>query len=301
MKGKINVRFYSLNQSKLKKSIAHNFRLRRDLQNVNYDKSHENVYSHTAEEFRKVVEEVEHDHNELHKKRTGRNLRKDRINSLVEGVITFPRIYQTHYENGKFTKEQLLECFELFKAKYEEESNVSLKAYTLHTEEDTVHFHFWATNYHVRGEKAGSHFNPAGWKAYLQDIGGYAFQSLGLKRGTPKKFTRAKHTRQQEHYEKILDQSAQLEELLEEGLSIEEVTELISKAQPPLKSMLTYVKRSMNSQKEAEYQLKQQERALNKFREVFPNVNTVSNFEDLLNYIQETQKNFNTQNHKPRR
>jgi len=302
MKGKINVRFYSLNKNKLKKSILHNFRIRKDLFNVNYSRSEENIYSHSPDEFKTIIEEAEHEHNQLCKNRTGRNLQKYRVNSIVEGVITFPRIYQTHYENGKFTKEQLLECFEEFKTIYERESNVTIKGFALHLSDESVfHFHWWATNYETKGERIGRHFNPKGWKSYSQQIGGESFKSIGLQRGTPKSHTRAKHTRAQEHYEQILDQSAKLEELLEEGLSIEEVGQLIKMTEKPLKTMLVYTHRAMQEGKEGKYIAKQQKRAMTKFQELFPNIETVSNFEDLLDYISETQKNFKTQNHKPRK
>lgn len=282
MKGRINVRVKSISNEVLKRSLAHNYRTRKDLDNVNYEKSYLNTHTHTLKEAKRLLALYQLEHKDVYKETFGERLRPERVNSFLEGIVTFPRKYQQYYEEGKFSKEQLMSYFEEFKKQYEEQSNTQILFSNWHFEESTFHCHFIATNFEL---KEGRTFKAKGWKSYLQDIGGHAFSPIGLERGIKKEFTRAEHTLRSEHYQKILEQSNELEDILKEGITLEELEDLIKLTEKPLKTMLTYVKRSLQKEKEFDYQLKQQERALNKFSEIFPDVQSVESFNDLLDYI----------------
>ena len=286
MKGKINVRVKSISNIVLRRTLAHNYRLRKDLNNVDYSKINEDYHSHTVDAAKQILARYQLEHRDLYKETFKERLRVERVNSFLEGVVTFPKKYQAYYEEGRITKKQLLAYFEIFKTKYQEESNTQILFSHWHFTETTFHCHFVATNFEL---KEGRTFKKRGWKSYLQDIAGFAYSPIGLERGTPKQFTQHKHIKRDKHYEQILEQSQELERILNDGIGIDDIEKLIKLTVTPLKTMLTYVKRALVMEKELSYRLKQEERALNKFREVFPNVSNVNDLNTLLEHIAENQ------------
>lgn len=290
MEGRINVRMSSLNSNKIENSIKHDMRTRKDLQQVDYSKSDTNQYSHTPKQFREVYAAAKAEHKSLYKKVYGRNPQEGRVNALQEGIITFPAIYQSYYEEGKFSNDDLHRMFQKFVEKFEEESGLRVLSEFWHFDEKTLHVHFHTTNYIVRGDDAGKPFNPKGWKSYLQDIGGYAFADIGLRRGNPKSSKGKDRSTTEEHRQELLSNADAIEQTLSNDFTMSDLEELIKVSVKPLKTMLTYMHRAMNREREAQYIIQQEERAMNKFKQVFPDVDTVEDFNDLLDYIKSKPK-----------
>ena len=285
MNGKINIRIQSISDVKMEKSISHDMRTRRDLENVDYAKSENNHYSTNPETMRHLYKAIRQKHEELHKINTGRKVRRDRTNSIQEGVITFPAIYQKHFEEGRFTSADLRKMFQKFKELFEEESGLSILSEFWHFDEKTLHVHFHATNFSVKGENLGKVYNPKGWKSHLQDIGGSAFAEIGLRRGDSKKQTRERHVTQREHANALIKNADEVEEVLSKDFDEQDITKLIKESVKPLKTMLIYIKRAMKKEQEASRIIKNERLALAKFSELFPNVQGVDDLEDLVKHI----------------
>lgn len=291
IKDKINVREEGLNSNRLLRSISHNFRVRNDLDNVDYSKTKDNYLSSDLESTRKEIERLKKEHKGLYLKEFGENLREARINSFKEIVISFPSHFRQEYDNKKITKEQLNDCVNIFIQEYEKATGLKVLNYSLHTDELTPHYHLISTNFINNGRT----FKKKGYKSWLQDLGGFSFESMGLKRGIKKQFTKAEHKTSSQHYEEILRQGEKLEEYLsDESITLENIDSVISQAIPPFKTLLTYIKRSMNIEKEAGYILKQQERALNQFYAQFPKLKHIKNFEEMLKHIEINKDKFKT-------
>lgn len=289
MNNKINVRFKSLSTEKIKRLIVHNFRLRKDLKNVNYEKSKNNLQSLDLKETRAEINHHLAEHKKLYKKTFKERLRPERINSLREIVITFPKGFQKKIDSGEIQPLEIQKCVQLFIDKYEEQTGLKVLGYSGHFDELTDHWHLLTTQYLSNGRT----YRAKGYGSYLQDLGGWAFSSVGLERGTPKKFTHAEHQGSRDHYEQLLKQSHNLDQLFEQNLiTAENIGTLIAEAVVPLKTLLTYVKRSLNTEKEAAYIIKQQDRALQKFHGLFPTLSSIKDFDQMLNYIAANKSSF---------
>lgn len=297
MQGFINVREEPITDEELKNQIIHDYRLRKNLDNVDYSKNKYDIHGRSLEAMREIVKKIDAKHESLYKKNYKRSINRKRTRSHKRGVITFPAHYQAYYEQGKFSDDDLIKMFKAFAKAYEAKTGKTIYNYVLHSRsEKTLHFHYYATNF----DKEGKTKIKKGTGSALQDIAGECFSSIGLRRGIPKETTKAKHLSSREHYIEVLQQAEIIEKKLEaETITAEEVQHLADFATKPLKTMLIYVKRALDLTAEANKIKKNQERALNKMHEVLPQVNNIKDFEHLIDYIAANQQQLRTNNFKP--
>jgi len=297
MEGYINVREEPITEQELSRQIKHDYRLRKDLDNVDYSKNKFDIHGRKLADLNNTILAVEKKHNKLYKQKYKRSVDKTRTRSHKRGVITFPAKYQEYYEQGKFNDKELLNMLKDFTKEYEKLTGRQIYNYVLHSRsEKTLHFHYYATNY----DKEGSSKRKKGEGSQLQDIAGKSFQSIGLRRGEKKEIP-DKHKNSREHYNEILNQAYIVEEKLNsENLTAEEVQTMADYATKPLKTMLLYVKRALDLTADAKKIKTNQERAITKMREVFPEFEA-EHFEELVNFIVENQTQLKTKNFTPKR
>lgn len=295
MQGYINVREEPANDKKTKKQLAHDFRTRRDLGNVDYSRTDKNIYSVDLKQLHKRIKLVNDTHDDIYMKQYGRKVQRDKTSSIRRGVVTFPREYQQHLEAGKFTTHDIIVMFEDFMQLYRAETGRGIFAYVLHQDEGTFHLHYYATNYNI---KTGNSRNPKGQGSKLQDLGGAAFAPIGLERGRRKSETGAKHQSPREYQAKLQRHAEQVEEYLNtDGLTTAHVEELIKQAEKPLSTMLRYVLRGMNETATAESIQKNQRLAVEKISKSIPEANA-ENFNDVIEWITKNSNKIRTNDFK---
>lgn len=283
MKGKkLNVRLKSLNQAMITRAIKHNYRLIK-LNNVDKDRLDRNYYSDSPAEIRAKIKKAQSLHKRLYKKTFKEKLRADRVNSIAEYVFTFESGFDA-------PTEQLQQVAEDFIKRVEYSGGGEFLSYQIHRDETSSHIHFLATSFNIKTGKT-IHVKK-GFKSYLQDIGEMSCSSAGLEhtRGDRKEITGSQNKKLHDHYKETLETGAKLDSKLDAGLELAEVEALIKETKPPFKTMLTYVKRSMDKEREAEDIIKQRDRALKKAREVYPNAESLESIEDILELLKNDQK-----------
>ena len=287
-KNKINVREMKTNNSKITNSLIHNYRVRSNLNNVNYSQTKNNYNSSSLYETRTKMRLLKEEHKTLYKINNNQNLREDRVNTFKEIIITFPSRFQSELTSGKITKFQLLECIDIFKEKFETETQLKIITTSLHLDEKTPHFHLISTNFLPNGRI----FKKKNYYQYLQNLGGFSFKSMGLERGTPKKYTKNIHKRSSKHYEDILNEGDRLEAIMKEGLTIDNISKVIEGSVLPYKTLLTYIKRGMKKEANANYIIQQNNRAFLKFKKLFSAMPQVKNFNEMIDYIEKNPRVF---------
>ena len=288
-KDRINVREVGLNIAKKRRAITHNYRLRNDLKNVDYASLDDEYYSLSTKGTRTEMNEHLKRHRKLYKREFGEKLREDRINSFKELLITFPASFRHKYDDGEITKKQFLDCVKIFISEYEKQTKLKVISYQLHTAEKTPHFHILSTQFLDNGRT----FKKKNYKSYLQELGGYAFSSMGLRRGNKKNVTKDTYKSSSKHYEEVLRQGDKLDEIMNNDLlSLENIDNVIKQAVKPFKTLLTYIKRSLKKEAEAEYVLKQHERALAQFHNQFPALSTIKTFDEMIHYLENNKTKF---------
>lgn len=289
MKNKINVREATLNSYKLVESLSHNYRIRK-LKNVDKDRTKNNFLSMSLEDTRKEIKHHLAEHKKLYKKEFGEKLRPERINTFKEIILTFPVEFSADLEAGKISFDDYKNCMKIFIEKYEEQTGLKIISYQIHRDEKSTHTHALSTQYK---KDNGRTFKQKGYKSWLQDLGGYAYKSMGLKRGIKKSITKDTYKKSSKHYEEILTQGEILESLLiDNKLNLANIDSAIKQATKPFKTLLTYLKRSMDKEQKADYIIKQQERALNQFKKQFPSLQGIGTFQDMLQYIEANKNSF---------
>ena len=298
MEGFINVREEPISEEELKRQIIHDYRLRSNLDNVDYSKINDNIFWKSANDLRGIISKVNQQHKNLYKKKYRRSIDPSRTRSHIRGVITFPAKYQKYYEQGKFDNKKLLEMFKDFIEKYKQLTGKTIYNFVLHAkDEKTLHFHFYATNFDEECRTRPK----AGRGAALQDIAGESFKPIGLRRGIPKASRGVDHKKSRDHYNEIMQQSEIIEERLKaDEITAEEVQDLADFATKPLKTMLIYIKRALDLTAEAEKIKKNQDRAMAKMKQALPQVKDLNDFDELINYITNNKQQLKTKNFTPK-
>ena len=294
IKNRINVRENSISDTKLQQAITHNYRLdKNELKNVDYNLLFNNYSSLDLDVFRKKIREEKARHNKLYKETFGRNIRNNLVNSFKELLITFPKEFGEKIKNKEITQEQLLKCIDTFKEEIEAQTGTKVLLVQLHQDEpeSSPHFHIILTNF--RNEN-GKTFKQKGYYSWLQDIAGFSFSDLGLIRGISKKITKERNVKSTKWREMVHKQGHSLEKaLLTEAVSLDNIDDYISMAVKPFKTILIYLKRSLNTEKEGVYIKQQHQRALNNFNKNYPGKN-INNIEELVEEITQNIKKYKT-------
>jgi hypothetical protein len=252
-KDRINVRMKSLKIEKISNRNRHDFReyKNENMININQDLKDTNINMKSKKEEKLLLDFYKKEYEKTYKLQHRRKPQYQKVSPFLEGVITFPNKYQ----DKDFTREQWNKCLENFIKNYEEETGLKIINIIEHNDETTRHYHFKSTSYKIENNKIiGNSISRKNFKSRLQDIAGAAYSDLGLRRGNKSK---AKNQTIREYYSKrvkeLEDQLEAVEQNLnDELLKLEDIEELISTSEKPLKNIYIKYKRLMKQDLELE-------------------------------------------------
>jgi len=193
----INVRFQSVNKENTRRSLSHDFRtsfnkniIRNNNNNFYYFDDKQQSFNHKdmRKEVLKKVSAVEKKHEELHLEnqshlKVKRKLRRNRVNSVSMGVLTFSSSITDDLKNGVISKNDFVKMGIDNIKEMMREFERELIYVCVHFDEKTPHFHFQFSNYQPNG-KVQRLTKKQG--ARLQDIGEKGFDKYGYIRGIEK-------------------------------------------------------------------------------------------------------------------
>lgn len=179
-----------------------------------YNKNDEEKLYQQLEKIKNKIKNTEKQHEEIVKKLTGKNLRKDKTNSLNKGVLSFENKCMKDRIKKK-DKEKIEKFILTGKRRIErmcKKLGVELLYIVFHGDETSGHFHYMTSNYLITPQKDDFDFkgfpsmkstsklgkiiscnNNKGLGSDLQDFYGNEFKELGYKRGIKKQITQGRH------------------------------------------------------------------------------------------------------------